>query len=89
MPIKIGQVLISSVIAITATKQSLDYALVEVDASDTTTYDNEDRNKLPFATSPGLYRKNASSYGHDLPEYYADETDHEIKGFSETTKGHW
>lgn len=78
-----------SIRAITATKQSLDRAFVEVDASDETTYDNEDRNKLPLATSPGLYRNNASSYGHDLPEYYADETDHEIKGFSEIKKGHW
>lgn len=75
--------------AITATKQSLDWAFVEVEAADETTYDNEDRNKLPLATSPGLYRKNASSYGHDLPEYYADETDHEIKDFSEIQKGHW
>lgn len=62
---------------------------MEVDAADKTTYDNEDRNKLPLATSPGLYRNNASSYGRDLPDYYADETDHEIKGFSEIKKGHW
>ncbi len=70
MPITIGRVLISSGRAITATKQSLDWAFVEVDASDKTTYDNGDRNKLPFANSPGLYRKNASSYGRDVPEYY-------------------
>ena len=43
MPIKIGRVFISSGRAITATKQTLDWAFVDVDATVKTTYDNEDR----------------------------------------------
>lgn len=47
------------------------------------------RPEAHFATSPGLHENNASSYSRDLIEYYADETDHEIKAFSEIIKGHW
>lgn len=72
-----------------AIKQSLNWVFIEIDTSNKTTYNNKDRNKLPFANSEGLYKKNASSYSRNLPKYYTDEIDHKIKGFSKIIKEHW
>lgn len=71
MPITIGRVLISSGKAISATKSSLDWAFVEVDARSKQIFDNPNKNLLPSSTSSGIYGKNASSYDKGLQNYFA------------------
>lgn len=89
MPISIGRVLISSGKAISATKSSLDWAFVEVDARSKQIFDNPDKNLLPLPISSGIYGKNASSYDKDLENYFAMGGRNQVHDFGEVRKGHW
>lgn len=89
MPIAISRVLISSGKAISATKSSLDWAFVEMDASSKQTFDNPDKDFHPSSTSSGIYGKNASSYDKKLENYFAMGGRNQVHDFGEVRKGHW
>lgn len=89
MPIAIGRVLISSGKAISATKSSLDWAFVEVNARNKHIFDNPNKNLLPSSTSSGIYGKNASSYDKGLQNYFAMGERNQVHDFGEVRKGHW
>ncbi|MCJ1347409.1 hypothetical protein MMC31_005634 [Peltigera leucophlebia] len=100
MPFQIGRVLISSGKAVSAAKNALDWAFVEVNEAGNDFFDNPDRNLLPLASSISAsnhaesYQKDTENYTDREKDtgpknYSAREGENQIKGFSEIKKGQW